>query len=852
MQARKLKRAIAGGAMARSIRARGATPWPSAGVAMWVAGALVAMAVPAAQAQAVQAAQVVNFNIPAQAMAGALRLFSQQANYQVLFDQKIVAGRAAPAVNGSYTPRQALDRLLAGTGVVVIDAQPGAFTLREPVAPLENRESSLAPIVVTAQADHGAATEGTGSYAGRGATLGKTEQALKEIPQSVTVLTRQLMDDQQLTGVNELMAQAPGVVLIKDSNAYQAFYARGFRVDNYQIDGAGVSYGSVFRPDFDLAIYDRVELLRGAEGLFSASGEPSGSVNMVRKRPTEAWQGSASLSLGSWNNRRMEADVGGPLAFDGRLRGRLVVAHQDRAFFYSPSDEKKTVLYGVLETDISPSTLLTAGISHQKQQGNIWASGLPTYAGGGDIGFDRNRSLTTHWANREQTTQEVFAAVEQRLSPDWGARLSLSRQEYDVDELAYVAAGPVNRATRQFALASASFEKTGNHADTVDLGVSGQLDLWGRKHQLVAGMDWRKSQAIQTRYYGNVTYPAPTLDSDFNDAAFGRPDVLGISGSWPGFGAEQKGVYGKLQLQATDALRVIVGGRYGSYEHEEPFYSYDRNGTLTDASEYHYRESGIFTPYGGLVYDLNRDWAAYASATDIHKPQSGYRSGPPEVSRPLDPIEGRNFEVGVKGNLFDGKLNTSFALYRIERTGEAAQDLSYPYTQVEDGNSCCYVAQGKIVSEGFDVEFSGELARGWQVFAGYNYNENRNKETNEVFHAITPKHMFKLWSTYRLPGALSAWTLGGGVTAQSRSANQGLDWVYDAATGWSRSPFAIRQGGYALWNASVQYRVNADWSLALNVKNLFDKHHYQTLGTPRGGNWYGEPRSVALTLRGAF
>lgn len=821
-------------------------------LALMLAGATAMMASTPVQAQQAVLAQQTRFDIPAQPLAAALGAFGKQAGVQVLFDEAEVLGRQSRALQGSLTPRDALTRLLAGSGVAISSERAGGFSLKAVSVPSTSGEVALATVFVTAQAERSADTEGTGSYAGQGATLGKTDQALKEIPQSVTVLSRQLIDDQQLTGLNELMAKAPGVVLVKDSNAYEAFYARGFRVDNYQIDGAGVSYDASYRPDFDLAIYDRVELLRGAEGLFAAAGEPSGSVNLVRKRPTEAWQGSVNVTLGSWNDRRVDADVSGPLAFDGRLRGRLVAAQQDREFFYSPSDEKKTVLYGVLEMDLSPTTLLRAGVSHEKRHGTVWTYGLPTYADGGYLGLPRSRALTPAWAEREQTTQEVFTTVEQRLNPDWTARLSLSRQTYDVDALHFVAAGAVDRASRQFAFADASFLAVGNEADAVDLGVSGQFDLWGRKHQIVAGMDWRKSHAKEMRYYSDGTYPVPSLDSDFKGAVFVRPDMLGVSGGWPGYGAEQKGVYGKLQLQATEALRVILGGRYGSYDYTSPTVDYDRSGALMESTESRYRDSSIFTPYAGVVYDLTTDWAAYASATDILKPQANYRSGPPEASKPLEAIQGRNFEAGVKGSLLDGRVNTSFAVYRIERTGEAAQDLNYPYTPQSLGSECCYIAQGKLVSQGLDVELAGELAKGWHVFAGYNYNENRNNETQEAFHAITPRHMLKLWTTYRLPGTLSAWTLGGGVTAQSRSANQGTDWVYSATSGWSRAPFAIRQGGYALWGASVQYRVNRDWSLALNVKNLFDKLYHQTLGTPRGGNWYGEPRSVALTLRGSF
>ena len=851
----------------RRVVARNQAGPGSATLALMLSTTLAALAAPSVLAQtpaepaassgaplpAPEAAQLA-FDLAAQSLVSALGQFGQQSGLQVLFNEAEVAGRQSQAVQGRMLPREALARLLAGSGVDIASERASGFVLK--VAPRPSGaatgERTLAPVTVTARPEHGLSTEGTGAYTSRGVSLGKIEQDLKEIPQSVTVLSRQLIDDQHLVNLNELMAQAPGIVVVKDNSAYLSYYARGFRIDNYQVDGVGVRYGSIYRPDFDLAIYDRVELLRGAEGLFSAAGDPSGSINLVRKRPTEAWQGSASVSYGSWQNRRVEADVSGPLAWEGRLRGRLVAAHQDRNFFYSPSDEKKTVRYGVLEADLSPSTLLRAGFSQQKLSGTAWLAGLPTFADGGDVGVARNRALTTRWAHRDQTIRETFATLEQGLGQDWTARLSVTRQRFDVDGLNFSLSGPIDRAARRFALISASGTINGNHADTVDLGVSGHFNLWGRRHQLVAGLDWRKSEAVELGRYADGSYADVTLDSDLSGSGLAPPTLGGISGGWPGYGAEQKGIYAKLQLQASEALRLIVGGRYGSFKHDEPMYRYDRDGMQTEFVEYRYRDNSIFTPYAGLVFDLGRNWAAYASVTEIYLPQSNYRAGPPEVSRPLDPIDGRNYEVGIKGSLLDARVNTSVALYRIERTGEAAEDPAYPSTPVDLGNTCCYLAQGKIVSQGLDVELSGELAPGWRVFAGYTWNQNQNRETHEVFHAVTPRHQFKLWTAWQLPARLSAWTLGGGVTAQSRQANQGLDWVYREGSGWDQAPFAIRQGGYAVWNASVDYRVNRNWSLALNMRNLFDRHYYQTLGTARSGNWYGEPRSAMLSLRGSF
>lgn len=828
-----------------------------------VAALLLALsaAIPPVLAQGTAPAAVQrDYDLPAGPLAATLNRIAREAGLALTVDAQLVANRQAAAVRGRHDAPAALRQALRGSGLELLATTGGGWTLRPaPVAPPAAAAAGpvtsgtrLAEVRVVDSAP--ATSQGTHSYAARGTTLGRTEQALKDIPQSVTVLTRELIDDQQLGSLNALMEQAPGIVVVKDSNAYQAFYARGFRIDNYQIDGAGVAYGASFRPDFDLAIYDRVEVLRGAEGLFSAAGEPSGTVNLVRKRPTGTFQGEAAVSTGSWNNHRAEMDLGGPLAWEGRLRGRFVAAHQDRDFFHAPSDQKKSVLYGVLETDLGPGTLLGAGLSWQRLSGVHWTYGLPTYTDGGDIGLPRDRALTTDWAHKKQTVKETFLTLEHAVNADWTAKLNLMRQEFDEEGLSFVVAGGVNRSTGGFAMASTAYSNTGNHADTVDASVAGSFALWGRRHQLVAGADWRASKAIEMRRYtSQSTYPGgATLDSDLGGSGFARPEVQGLSNGWPDYGATQKGLYAKLQLQASDALRVILGGRYGSYSYSAPYVQYGTDGALRSASETRYSDHGIFTPYAGLVFDLDRDWAAYASVTEIYKPQSSYLQGPPGSSKPLDPVKGRNAELGLKGALFGGALNASVALYRIERSGEAADDLSYSYTPGELGLSCCYIAQGKIVSQGLDAEVSGRLARGWQVFAGYTYNRNKNKVTNEVFHAITPRHMFKLWSTYELPGALSAWKLGGGVNLQSRQANQGVDWVYDAATGWDQAAFAIRQGGYAVFNVSVQYRIDRDWTLAFHARNVFDKHHYQTLGTPRGGNWYGEPRSVALTLRGSF
>lgn len=789
----------------------------------------------------------ISISLPAQPLGNALVQLANQYTLQLAYAPEIVSGLSAPAISGNLTADQALQRLLAGTGIE-FQRHGGNVSLSRPRS---DSAAQLAPVTVSGRQD--ATTEGSGSYAANSITLHKGSESIKDIPQSITVMTRQLMEDQQLTTISEVMEKAPGVVVAKDENANLTFYSRGFRIDNYQLDGTGISFDSIYRPDFDMAMYDRVELLRGAEGLFSAAGEPGGTVNLVRKRPTHDWQYQFTASTGSWKNNRVEADLGGPLAFEGKLRGRVVAMVQDREFFYSPSDERKHLFYGALALDLSPTTLLTAGASYQRTRSNKWYLGIPSYFDGGDIGLDRREALTTDWSKKNPTIKEYFATLEQGLGPNWTATLSAAKQTFDEEQRTFVVQGPIDRTTRAFSMASAMYEDTGNHAKSVDFNLAGSVTLWGRKHQVLVGADWRSSKAVQMRNEQDISiYTGQITLDNFQNLNFPEPSTVGARGGWPDMGAEQKGIYGKLQLQLTDAWRAIVGGRYGNYEYNSDTADYDANGNLIFFEESRYRDTGILTPYAGLVYDLNDNWTAYASWTEIFKPQANYLAGPPGASKALDPIKGRNLELGIKGSLLDNTLQTSLALYRIERTGEAVEDPSYPFTPGTLGNNCCYLAQGELVSQGVDLELSGQLARGWQVFAGYTYNQNKDKSSDAPFHAVTPKHMFKLWTTYQLPGNLSAWTVGAGVTAQSRQTNSGRAWVRYPNGSWSQEAFSISQGGYAVWDASVQYKLAKDWTVALNVKNLFDRYYYQTLGAPRGGTWYGEPRNFALTLRGQF
>lgn len=800
-----------------------------------------------------QAVQAVRYDVPAGDMIDALNRFAQQSGVSIALEADKLQGLKTDGLKGTYQVEDGFNQLLRGSGYAVGKTAAGYVLVpAAPAAAVSAAETptdarKLATITVNERRAANGTTEGTGSYTSRVTSIAsKSDQAFREVPQSVSVLTRQQLDDQQITEINEALRLVPGITVVGESTD---IYSRGFQISSMQIDGgAPMALGAyTYTPQQDMAFYDRVEVMRGASGLLAGVGDPGGVINIVRKKPLAERQVLASFSLGSWNNRRTELDVSSPLTQDGRIRGRAVLAYENKDSFVDYRSTEKPMAYGVIEADLTPDTLLTFGGSFTRIHDKGDGGGLPRYTTGGSLNLSRSNNLAQPWAYTDTENTEVFAQLEQRLANHWRMKVNLAHTESKRENAWNFAGGAVNPTTLTGTYWRGGLLAASNKQDMADISLSGPFKLFGRTHELLVGADWQRVKSMWTNgnFAGNGTVAANVFDP--SSTPWNPVMSATYSSLYSPWGQEQYGAYGVLRLHPTDYLHVVTGARVSRYNYDQRISSLT-NGVWVASSDRQFSEATKVTPYGGVIVDLNDQWSTYLSYSAIYNPQATYLSGP-LPGTPLAPVKGRALEAGIKGELMDGKLNTTFSVFDVQRTGSAAEDPAYPTYYSRWNGSCCYLPSGKVTSRGFDVEVGGEVRPGWQLTAGYTFNQTTDESTGGIFSAITPKHLFKLATMVRLPGELSRWKVGGNARIQSSQYVSGT--AIDASTNAS-VPYNYTQGGYALLGASAEFKIDSTWTALFTVDNLLDKTYYRTLSGSYSGNYYGSPRNWMLTLRGKF
>ena len=665
--------------------------------------------------------------------------------------------------------------------------------------------------------------------------------SLQETPQSSTVLGLDRLQDEALFSINDVLRNVTGVSVSFYDTQRPLYYARGFAITDFQVDGIPTYSGST-NQEYDTAFYDRIEVIRGANGLLSGAGIPSATVNLLRKRPGKDFDASFAVSAGSWDFRRMEADVNAPLTADGRFRSRVVAAYTDRELYYDRYKEDKMAGMAVLEGDLTDSTTLSVGYQTQDNNpvGSTWGT-VPFFDSQGNFAhLPRETNLSPKWSYWQRETSTAFANLEQRFGENWLLKINTAYTRGNVQNVRLYGTGnpdPVTGAGIFLRAAAGDSEDTRRN---VDAYLSGTFPLFGREHDLTVGAQWADLESTTNTIA--LRYPTDWARCG-TERCYYIPNVYGWNGdisevTYTRTGARrvahttQSGFYLATRLRLADPLSLIAGARLSRWETLTR--AYDAAGAYT-ATSGAYKVSDEVTPYVGLVYDITPNVSAYASYTEIFNPQN-FKDRNENL---LAPVQGSNLEAGLKTQWFDGRLTANAALFEAKQDNYAVRDMSVPDNSLSDGSSA-YIGVNGTKARGWEMDINGEVMPGWTVNAGFTHVKVTRAPT-DMLYANPPEDLLQLNTSVRLPGVLDRLTVGGGFSWQSEV--EGYNIPYPL--GGTRT---VKQPAYMLVNLHANYAINDSWTASLNVRNALDKTYWANLDY----NNYGEPRFVSASLRWKF
>ena len=674
------------------------------------------------------------------------------------------------------------------------------------------------PIVldrVLVEGEQGVVTEGTGSYTTDRATVGYDQPTdLKDIPQAVTVITRQRLDDAIANTIEEAGYLIPNVSTAIGDPFIGSLYARGHEVFTYNVDGAPRPFLSLYGTAPDLSFFDRVEVLSGPSGVFQGSGEPVGTINLVRKRPGKTFSSSVGGFVQSFGGYRGDLDISAPLNEDGSVRTRLMAYGMHEDSFVDITDNEKFGGYGTIEYDITDATTLSFG-AIKEQQDVTRFNGLPTFTDGTLLSVDRSTYIGAPWNKFETDPLEVFGEVEHKFG--FGGVLKTTaryygRESINKSALASTGVDPVTGDFDMFTFAR-NYEEDSGYLET---NLTAPLELFGRSGMVSAGGDFRYMRQA-TRQNFDFSLGTQNINT-FDPNSLAEPDIT-FPGVGPGFrlNTETKtweaGVYGQGRLEIIDRLNLTLGARLSIYDS-------DTNDTGRNLETSSINETR-FLPYIGLGYDITDEITLYTSFSEIFQPQTEQTA----AGAQLDPITGTQYEIGAKGSFLNDALQSQLAVFYLEDKNRAEEDPN---------NVGAFTAAGEAETYGFEAMVTGSPYPGVELALGYTYVDTTLNDDP------TPPHSFTAWGKYTFQeGDMAGLSLGLGARAVSSFKNDdgGIE---------------INGPGYAVFDAMIGYKVSETIEMQLVARNLLDKTYIDRVNEVARGNFYGEPFNATFRVKAIF
>jgi len=761
------------------------------------------------------------FDIPAGRLESALVEFSNISGVTVSFTPDVVRGLESSGLSGSYTPAQALERLLAGSGLTARFTGATTVTLAEAGVQDGDGPLQLGPITVSGEAES-AYGPVEGYRASRSATATRTDAPIMETPASVQVVPEQVFKDQASLRLRDVYRNISGVQAGFTGGAVSATESaiiRGF--EDFRI------YRNGFRLDdvapVDLANVERVEVLKGPASVLFGLGEPGGILNVVTKRPVNDTFAVLEQEVGNYDRFRTTFDANARLSEDGTWLGRLNLAYTNDDTFRDHKGIERIFFAPTLTWQPSDATSLTLDFSYRDEE-DPFDHGLAFSADGepvadvstflGEPDFRREREeifagyTFTHEFSDHLTFHNTF------MYQNIESRLNSFRH--------FGSTNPDNTVNRTF---DRSVPK-GETFMTV-FQLTSEFATGPVKHDALVGVDLRldpKSGNTQNGPRSRGPFPIDIVNpqfGQFGEIVFDNPSFFESETKWIG-------VYLQDQIKLLDdRLHILLGGRFDSVDQDVTFITptFNFSDDQTDSE---------FTGRVGALYEVT-DWLSpYVSVAQSFNPTSPFTTSVDG----LDPEEGIGYEGGVKLSFFEGRLTSTLAAFQILKENVPVTDENNPGFSINGG---------ELRSRGFEMDIAGELAPGWQVIANYAFIDTEVLKSDSLpigsRFSNVPRHNGSLWSSYDFqPGSgLNGFGIGGGLRGAS-------DKLGDNAG-------SFKLDGFVVADVAAWYRLNLPWGQVvkaqLNINNLFDKEYFESsAGT--ASVFPGAPRTVVGSISIAF
>ena len=624
-------------------------------------------------------------------------------------------------------------------------------------------------------------------------TATRTDTPLRDVPQSIQVIPREVLEDQQVIRLNEALRNVSGVVSADRTGSSQRFILRGFDDPAILRDGFRLTFGGVGNAGVqELSNLETIEVLKGPASILFGSVEPGGVINLVTKQPLNEPFYDLNLRLGNHTLIEPSLDFSGPLTEDGRLLYRLnALRRREDSFRDFDNDFNRSFIAPVVRWQISDRTDLTLNFEYLEAEGPSDVGLVALGDEVADIPFDRVLSDPGDFFQTE--TIRVGYDFEHRFSDSWQLRHAFRFNSFDIQNSEQFVALVFDEATGNLGRSLLSSSQDQDIFE-IQTNVVGEFNTGSIGHTLLFGVDLFRRENPRFDTFGVLSPEIINIfDPVYSDS---RPDPA----TNPIFidndtRTDTLGVYIQDQISLLDNLKLLLGVRYETVDQEvtnNPTF-FNPIGSETSQNE------NAFSPRIGLVYQPIEAVSLYGSFSRSFAPNTGTTF----EGDLLEPERGEQFEIGARAELLAGRLTANLALFNITK-----QNVSTP----DPNNFGSVVATGEQRCQGIELDVAGEVLPGWNIIANYAYTDaditedNSNIEDNRLFGV--PEHNLNLWTTYDIQdGPLTG--LGFGL---------GLNYVSERF-GDNDNSFVLDE--YFLTNAAISYERD-NWRAGLNIRNLFD------------------------------